>query len=391
MDLSAFAGKTLSNSWLTNDTDSGVGDWDIYYADIAIYSSDGTVTPIYHQQTSSGLTFWQAQSGVTNYTANVDQVVIPGDNNGYLLSDYFVGDHLGTTQMEFSSGGWPVWKGEFSPFGQELDTQATSNHYKFTGKERDQENGLDFFGARYYASSMGRWMSPDWSDKPEAVPYSSLDNPQSLNLYGYVGNNPLSNRDSNGHFGELEEAELAYEQQIIDSNRRGQQKRAQQQNVGSVARGTYESNTSAYLEANSSGAYPAGSPKCNKFVADQIEDSGRPRPQVPRGIWGIFGFKRDPTAKEWADPSVNIPGWSGTMPLLAAQSGDVIAQQHGQNGGHSGILALSDTGGLLTVSVSSVTNPAGTVVMNNWGFRPGGGEGPGDPAPVVRRYVGTLP
>lgn len=46
---------------------------------------------------------------------------------------------------------------------------------------------------------MGRWMSPDWADKPEAVPYSSLDNPQSLNLYGYVNNNPLSKADPDGH------------------------------------------------------------------------------------------------------------------------------------------------------------------------------------------------
>ncbi len=44
-------------------------------------------------------------------------------------------------------------------------------------------------------------MSPDWSDKPEAVPYSSLDNPQSLNLYGYVLNNPLSKADPDGHAG----------------------------------------------------------------------------------------------------------------------------------------------------------------------------------------------
>jgi len=69
-----------------------------------------------------------------------------------------------------------------------------------TGKERDTESGLDYFGARYYASSMGRFMSPDWADKPEAVPYSSLDNPQSLNLYGYVLNNPLSKADADGHW-----------------------------------------------------------------------------------------------------------------------------------------------------------------------------------------------
>ncbi|MBB5064656.1 RHS repeat-associated core domain-containing protein [Granulicella mallensis] len=70
---------------------------------------------------------------------------------------------------------------------------------RYTGKERDAESGLDYFGARYYASSMGRWMSPDWADKPEAVPYSDLDNPQSLNLYGYVKNNPLSQADPDGH------------------------------------------------------------------------------------------------------------------------------------------------------------------------------------------------
>jgi RHS repeat-associated protein len=68
-----------------------------------------------------------------------------------------------------------------------------------TGKERDSESGLDYFGARYYASNMGRWMSPDWADKPEAVPYSDLSNPQSLNLYGYVNNNPLSKADKDDH------------------------------------------------------------------------------------------------------------------------------------------------------------------------------------------------
>jgi RHS repeat-associated protein len=68
-----------------------------------------------------------------------------------------------------------------------------------TGKERDSESGNDYFGARYYASSMGRFMSPDWSAKAEPVPYAKLDNPQTLNLYVYVGNNPLSRFDPDGH------------------------------------------------------------------------------------------------------------------------------------------------------------------------------------------------
>jgi len=69
----------------------------------------------------------------------------------------------------------------------------------FTGKERDTESGNDYFGARYYASSMGRWLSPDWSAKEEPVPYAKLDDPQSLNLYSYVGNNPLARADEDGH------------------------------------------------------------------------------------------------------------------------------------------------------------------------------------------------
>jgi RHS repeat-associated protein len=71
--------------------------------------------------------------------------------------------------------------------------------YLFTGKERDTESGNDYFGARYYASTVGRFMNPDWSARVEPVPYSKLDDPQSLNLYAYVGNNPLGAVDENGH------------------------------------------------------------------------------------------------------------------------------------------------------------------------------------------------
>ena len=69
-----------------------------------------------------------------------------------------------------------------------------------TGKERDSESGNDYFGARYYASTMGRFLSPDWSAKVAPVPYAKLDNPQTLNLYAYVGNNPLNRTDPTGHY-----------------------------------------------------------------------------------------------------------------------------------------------------------------------------------------------
>lgn len=87
---------------------------------------------------------------------------------------------------------------DYLPFGEQIAGDTGTTH-KFTGKERDTESGNDYFDARYYPSSMGRFMSPDWSAKEEPVPYAKLDNPQSLNLYAYVLNNPLSNVDTDGH------------------------------------------------------------------------------------------------------------------------------------------------------------------------------------------------
>jgi hypothetical protein len=46
---------------------------------------------------------------------------------------------------------------------------------------------------------MGRFLSPDWSKTPDAVPYADLSNPQSLNLHSYVRNNPLTRTDADGH------------------------------------------------------------------------------------------------------------------------------------------------------------------------------------------------
>ncbi|HWE84623.1 MAG TPA: RHS repeat-associated core domain-containing protein [Terracidiphilus sp.] len=63
-----------------------------------------------------------------------------------------------------------------------------------TGKERDTESGNDYFKYRYYASSMGRWLSPD----PSGLTHADLGNPQSLNLYNYVGNRPLTLADLDG-------------------------------------------------------------------------------------------------------------------------------------------------------------------------------------------------
>src|SRR5713226_1501174 len=85
-----------------------------------------------------------------------------------------------------------------------LAQNAANQNYKFTGKERDSESGLDNFGARYDSSNLGRFMTPDWAARPTAVPYAVFGDPQSLNLYGYVRNDPVSRADLDGHAAEAD-------------------------------------------------------------------------------------------------------------------------------------------------------------------------------------------
>jgi RHS repeat-associated protein len=78
---------------------------------------------------------------------------------------------------------------------------TSNNTIKFTGQYRDTDTvaNLDYFGARYYSNTVGRFMSPDWAAKPTTVPYAKFGDPQSLNLYSYTENGPINRIDSDGH------------------------------------------------------------------------------------------------------------------------------------------------------------------------------------------------
>jgi RHS repeat-associated protein len=130
------------------------------------------------------------------------------DGNG--TPHYQLTDWLGNRRMQVDASGTVV-EGSYQnlPFGDGLViTGDASVHKHFTGKERDDEtgtagghDGLDYFGARYDSSKIGRWLTPDWAVKEEPIPYAKMDMPQSMNLYVYVGNNPLTSVDADGHLG----------------------------------------------------------------------------------------------------------------------------------------------------------------------------------------------
>ncbi|HEY1528422.1 MAG TPA: RHS repeat-associated core domain-containing protein [Candidatus Angelobacter sp.] len=113
---------------------------------------------------------------------------------------YYFSDHLKTASVITDASGTIKSESDYYPWGGELQFTANdSNHYKFTGKERDTESGLDDFGARYYSDWLGRFITPDWAAKATAVPYAVFGDPQTLNLYSYVRNNPITKADLDGH------------------------------------------------------------------------------------------------------------------------------------------------------------------------------------------------
>src|SRR6185503_4118903 len=128
---------------------------------------------------------------------------------------WMVADNLGTPRMIFDQGGSlaNLKRHDYLPFGEELFAPAGGRssamgysggdgvRQQFTAKERDVETGLDYFGARYFSSTQGRFTSPDplsfWAlERKKQDAY--ISNPQRWNKYVYVLNNPLNQNDPTG-------------------------------------------------------------------------------------------------------------------------------------------------------------------------------------------------
>jgi RHS repeat-associated protein len=111
------------------------------------------------------------------------------------LTRYQFSNHLGSTCMELDDSHWPaiISYEEYYPYGDtsyqavSAAIEVSSKRYRYTGKERDDETGFYYHGARYYAAWLGRWMSCD--------PVGVAD---STNLYMYCRDNPVNGVDPSG-------------------------------------------------------------------------------------------------------------------------------------------------------------------------------------------------
>jgi RHS repeat-associated protein len=161
------------------------------------YSYDGEGRRV--AKSANGVATWFVYDGFGNLAAEYGGTL---ETTG---THYLTQDHLGSTRLITDGSGQPVTRQDFLPFGEEIGAtiggRAAVPAYggpdvtplKFTGKERDNESGLDYFGARYYFAAQGKWISPD-------RPFNDQfpQDPQSWNLYAYVRNHPLVMIDHDG-------------------------------------------------------------------------------------------------------------------------------------------------------------------------------------------------
>ena len=166
-----------------------------------IYTS--SVTPTYPLLVDTAL--WNNGSTINNAVISGN---LSGGGSGGGGVHWLITDHLGSPRMIVDQTGTlaNLKRHDYLPFGEEIFAGAggrsTSIGYtsgdgvrqQFTGKEREVESGLDYFGARYSSSTQGRFTSADTFG-------GSQQSPQSLNLYSYVQNNPIRYTDPTGHFG----------------------------------------------------------------------------------------------------------------------------------------------------------------------------------------------
>jgi RHS repeat-associated protein len=309
---------------------------------------------------------------------------------------YAYSDWLGTKRYEADGGGNYVNSWASLPFGDNqtaLGSGPDATEHHFTGQEHDAESGLDHFAARYYQSQTGRWLLPDWSATPVPVPYATLTNPQSLNLYTYVGNNPVNAVDADGHlpgsggstytaqqgsalwqcvhtapgngntdgcdFGAWGVDDSGLQSQGEDAtqvaldqtaDQKNSDAKAEQQNAdireNIAANAEAQVGSSAWAYSIRNGTFAAGTWKCNEFVGDMTKNAGAQATVLVKDgkpLLDAKGDSRPPTPAEWANKNRGdaIPNWRVLTPGETPQRGDVAPYRLpgcSDCNGHSGIV-----------------------------------------------------
>jgi RHS repeat-associated protein len=131
----------------------------------------------------------------------------PDDGAAAVTVKYHLGDHLGSSNIIIggatSAANTFVNREEYTPYGETSFGSFARKRYRFTAKERDDESGLSYHGARYYAPWLARWTSCD-----------PLGQQAGINAYAYGRDNPVTHFDPEGK--QAETPQTVAGEQIID-------------------------------------------------------------------------------------------------------------------------------------------------------------------------------
>ncbi len=229
--------------------------------------------------------------------------------------DYYIKDHLGSIRAIVNDQGTTVEAHDYYPFGLEMPERSfisgEQNKELFTGKERDTETNWDYFGARYYDASIGRWLSVDplaekfaqWSSYNYA-----LDNPMIFfdptGMVVVFANEDIlaqhkafyDQRDEKGDYinteyiklyNELDNSDVVYE--VVDADLGG----ADENEVMKLGNFTTDG-TNVTIELDMTNGADVGHTLCHEFVhGTQFER-------------GEFYFGRNPESEDWSTIGMTI-------------------------------------------------------------------------------------
>ncbi|MEV8376007.1 SpvB/TcaC N-terminal domain-containing protein [Kribbella sp. NPDC056861] len=256
---------------------------------------------------------------------------------------YLLSDHLGSNSVVLDAAGGEISREEYTPYGQTSFGGQAFKRYRYGGKERDEESGLNYHGARYYAPWLGRWVSPDPSGPADG-----------LHLYRFAASSPMRMGDPSGL-------------QSCDSS--GCQGTATATNVeesGTGSSGGTVEATPAPPPAEPPSvdvkSLPDAPPmtEAEKYAAQQkaaFEKSKADQGGIAQGFKSVLRALLPP-AKSMMSPAPRLQGMPPGMSQLSAPGGqDDIATAGGEVGmqiAEKGVMAASAAGdvGLLGVNIA---------------------------------------
>jgi RHS repeat-associated protein len=213
---------------------------------------------------------------------------------------YQLANHLGSASLELDEAGGLISYEEYSPYGVTTFQAGRSaaeislKRYRYTGKERDQENGFTYYGARYYAPWLGRWASCDHKAK--------------INLFDYCSGDPLMRLDPDGRDDRPREAYQAE----VTGHETPEQVRAM-----FAARGIFYNGDATWIKNDRGGGY--------WYIGDsqvQARDTGTQLNMRADQITASSGTSK---------PSSKVDGKSKPIPFATTQEQWQVAQQSARN------------------------------------------------------------